>query len=559
MKKGGFIVFLLLVILLFKSSRTTLSYSATCLACLQETGGVEKSVFGITYSRIEKQRQSERGGSISYIDGTRIAPIDPKLYQEIAGHPCEHTFVRSGFCRYRSGSIGCGLFGGQRHEFRKELMVNLYRGYVRVHDPALARETLAMIDRLYPISAAKKPASSGASPPIGVSFQVDWLPNEPLGILYRGLTLMSNADEWRQVLDAANAGDGSLKLLVDPVIIARRLDNPDPGIRCQVIDQLAALNDPDAWATIAGCLKDPHTWKHAASTIVFSSQLQYFEAVFKADEKTRAKEHYKEDDPIGYTPEIFDHLIAKYSAEEIRSLFAQHSPYLDRLGFAAIRRQQRFEFLEELLALLNERPSPYATRAIESLLQGPTPFEAGMRFNDLPRLDPWAKLVANTNMNSIESLTNYTELGKRSILNSQQIVRLGLQRDAAKWGELHQLYIDSISHPIGGGNSPAIAQAMAASDRKKTLDFLLSQLNPDYSRKEQTVAAIASLGAIADPASLTPLLEFLKSTVGSSFQDHPYYQPCIAYALHRCRGIHRLRLVKGPGSDYRIEKPGNDE
>jgi hypothetical protein len=365
--------------------------------------------------------------------------------------------------------------------------------------------------------------------------------------------MISNAAEWRQVLDAANAGNGSLKLLVDPVIIARRLDNPDPGIRWQVIDQLAALKDPGAWATIAGCLKDPHTWKHAASKIVFADQLQYFEAVFKADEEARAKEHYKEDDPVGYTPEIFDHLIVKYSAEEIRSLFAQGSRYLDRLGFAAIRRQQRFEFLEEVLGLLNERPSPFAVRTIESLLQGPTPFEAGMQFSDLPRLDPWAKLVAQTNMKPVESLTGYTEGGKKSILNRQKIVKLGLQRDPTKWGELRDLYTRGWE-----SESPAIAQAMAESDRKMTLDFLISQLDLDYSRREQTVAAIAGLGAIADTSSLRPLMEFLQSGAGTSFQGHPYYQPCIDYALHRCRGIHRWRLVKGPGSDYRIEKPGNE-
>lgn len=76
----------------------------------------------------------------------------------------------------------------------------------------------------------------------------------------------------------------------------------------------------------------------------------------------------------------------------------------------------------------------------------------------------------------------------------------------------------------------------------------------DYNRKEQTVAAIAGLGAIADPSSLEPLLEFLKGGVGTSFEGHSHYQPYIAYALHRCRGSHRWRLVKSPSSAYSIEK-----
>lgn len=162
------------------------------------------------------------------------------------------------------------------------------------------------------------------------------LPDEPLSILYRGLGLMRSSAEWRQVLDAARAGNGSLTLFVDPDILVRRLDNPDPAVRFQIIDQLAALSDPRAWTAIAGCLKDPHLRTRASERIVFSGHLEFFEAVFKADEETRAREHVKEDDPVGYTQQIFDHLLVKYSAEEIRNLFALNRPHLDRLGFAAI-------------------------------------------------------------------------------------------------------------------------------------------------------------------------------------------------------------------------------
>lgn len=531
---------MVLVGLMGRCSRATHTYSATCVACLRQSSGVEKSILGITYSRDEKQHP-HAGTAYDPVSNLRvIAPLDPKLYQEITGHRCEHKFVRSRFLR--------------EHQFRKELVENLYRAYLRVPDQALAREAVAMIDQLYPIDLAKNPAAPGNRPHMHYALEAASLPNEPLSILYRGLGLLSNPTEWHQVLDAARAGDGSLKLFVDPAILVRQLENPDPEVRRQVIDQLAALKDPRAWTAIAGCLMDPHMRTHASEQIVFSGHLEFFEAVFKADEEARVRKHVEEDDPVGYTPELFDHLIVKYSAEEIRNLFAQGSPYLDRLGFAAIRRQNRFEFLEEVLALLNERPSPAAVRAIESLLQGPTPFEAGMRFSDLPRLDPWPKLVAHTNMNPVEALTNYTEFGKKSILSRQQIVRLGLQRNPAKWGELRDLYILGIPQLGGEQTSAAIAQAMAEIDRAKTLDFLLSQLELDYSRKEQTVAAIAGLGAIADPSSMAPLLKFIKSGDGTSFEGHAYYKPYIAYALHRCRGSQRWRLVKSPSSTYLIEK-----
>lgn len=539
MRIARYVFYSMLVVAVVGFSFSRHTYSADCLACLQQASGVEKAILGITYSRSEKQRP-HAGTAYDPISNLRvISPLDPRLYQEITGRCCEHQFVRRRFLR--------------QYEFRKSLTENLYRCYLRVADRDLARETLTLIDQLYPINLTKNPASPGISPPNQYAVSAGSLPNEPLSILYRGLALAGDPAEWRQVLDAARAGDGSLKLLIDPAGLARRLDNPDPGIRYQVIDQLAALKDPGAWATIAGCLQDPHMRNHATRKIVFSGHIEFYEAVFKADEKERVRVHVKEDDPVGYTPEIFDQLIVKYSADEIRSLVRQGNPYLDRIGFAAIRRQNRFEFLEEVLALLNERPSPAAVRTIESLLQGPTPFEAGMRYSDLPRLDPWADLVKHTNMTPVESLTNYTKLGKKSILERQEIVRLGIQRDPAKWGELRDLYIHEIQSP-GGASCAAIAQAMAGSDRAKTLEFLLSQLDLDYSRVKQTTAAIAGLGAIADPTSLAPLSAFLKTGAGTSIEWHPYYQPVIAYALHRCRGFQRWRLVKGPGSIYSIEK-----
>ena len=103
---------ILAILLLGDYSRSKLSYSSTCMRCLQEARGVEKSILGITYSHDEKEHPSERGGFISYTDGTRISPIDPKVYQKIAGRPCEHIFVRTGICHYRSRSVGCGRFGG---------------------------------------------------------------------------------------------------------------------------------------------------------------------------------------------------------------------------------------------------------------------------------------------------------------------------------------------------------------------------------------------------------------------------------------------------------------
>ncbi len=535
-------------------SRSSLSYSATCCTCLQEAGGVENSIFGVTYFRSEKERRSQRGAFTSYTGGTNIAPVDPGLYPVISGHACKHHFTRQGFCRHSFHATGCGRFGGQQHAFRMDLMENLYRAYERVPDQALARETLELIDRLYPLVPAKGAADPSSYPPIHHTFQIGSLPNEPLSILYRGLALVSHPAEWREVLDAARSGNGSLELLVDPTALARYLKDPDPVRRVQVIDQLADLKDPEAWSWVAECLKDPETREFAARKIAYSGQQQHFRAVFEAEEKADARRIAEDGNSTRYTPGVFDPLLVKFTPEEIRNLFAQDDPYLDRIGFAAIRRQNRFEFIGEVLDLLNKRPSSAAVATLESLFQGPTPFEAGRTYSDLPRQDPWTRLIAKTPMGPVDSYSNYTAQGKQSIHHRQQIVRLGLLRDPARWTELRDLYLAGLSQLGGEQTSAAAAQAMALSDQSRTLDFLFSQMDLDYHRKEQTVAAIAGIGAIADPGSLAPLSEFLSKGAGTHFEGHSYYQPFVSYALHRCRGSQRWRVVQGPDSVYLIEK-----
>jgi hypothetical protein len=240
MKKGRFICYLLLAVAAVGLSRSTHTYLATCVACLQLARIVEKSILGITYSRTEELRPHAGTAYDSVTNRRIIAPLDPKLYREITGHHCEHTLVRDKFLR--------------KYYFRKELVENLYRGYLRVPDQALARETSALIDQIYPSYLAKNPTAPRIRPPLQHSFEAALLPNEPLSILYRGLGLVSNSAEWRQVLDAARAGNGSLTLFVDPAILARRLDNPDPAVRFQIIDQLGLTTYP-------GWIHGPSWWR----------------------------------------------------------------------------------------------------------------------------------------------------------------------------------------------------------------------------------------------------------------------------------------------------------
>jgi hypothetical protein len=105
--------------------------------------------------------------------------------------------------------IGCGSYGGRQYQFRNALIENLYRAYIRVPDKQLARESFELVEELFPISSEKRIEEPRMQHPL----EAEARPNEPLSILLRGLALVSTTTEWRQVLNAARAGDGSLGLL----------------------------------------------------------------------------------------------------------------------------------------------------------------------------------------------------------------------------------------------------------------------------------------------------------------------------------------------------------
>ena len=90
-------------------NRTRTSYGAVCARCLQRVHGLEVKCGGLTISneqKLEKFRPDPEGGG-GFILGTMPA-VDPKIYTDITGHPCDHSFKRTGFCRYSGRGVGCG-------------------------------------------------------------------------------------------------------------------------------------------------------------------------------------------------------------------------------------------------------------------------------------------------------------------------------------------------------------------------------------------------------------------------------------------------------------------
>jgi hypothetical protein len=425
--KNGKRVFLsiaaVFVVMLFGmcSSETT-SYSATCSRCLQHARGVEKSIFGITYYRREVFHQSSGGLMSPDVFGPPIAKIDPALYEKITGRVCSHVFAREGFCQYKLGSVGCGSFGGAvKYRFRNALIRNNYHAYLRIPDERLARESYGMIEKLYPLESSRFMLEN--------PLHAESFPDEPASILLRGLGLVNTATEWRQVLDAARAGNGSLNLLRDPKLIIPRLQHPDPSVRIEAIDRLAAFKDSEAWAAIGGSLNDRQTGKHAAERIVAARYLPLFDAVLEADEKARSRNPLAVDS-VEYVPEVFWYHVELLNAEEIRTLLAQQLRRTDRLALTAIRKQDRLEFLDDVLALLNRTRSREALVTVEHLLKGPNPFSPGGRQSVD---DPWRSMVASANSAAVSGLA---AKGQRIYQIQQAVVSLGSKRDPANWMQL---------------------------------------------------------------------------------------------------------------------------
>jgi hypothetical protein len=531
------------------SSRATLSYSATCPRCLQHAGGVEKSIFGVVYHRKEVKRQASGGLGGPDVFGPPVSPVDPHLYDEIAGHACDHVFIRGGFCRYSGRGVGCGVSGKAReYEFRHGLVENLYRAYLRVPDKPLARETSELIDQLFPVS-------SGAGvppPPMRHIFEAEAKPNEPLSILFRGLGLVSSAEEWRQVLNAARAGDGSLELLKNRDLLISRLDSPDPAVRVQAVDLLAAMNQPDAWTAVGTRLGDRQVRQHAAEKIVWAHYLPLFDAVLEADEQARSPDADVEED---FVPEPLRSIITYLKPDEIRTLLAQQRPRVDRFCLIAIRQQDGFEFLDEVVALQNRLPSQEAVATIEWLLAGPDALGVRSESSSRSSEDPWTAMKADTKMTPVEEMSGYTALGKESYRIQQEVVRLGSQRDAANWPALCERY--ETWNARGGAEwwAAAFAQAMAESDRQKTLDFLASELDASRYPAERIRNALAGLGAIADPSSLAAIDALVGQARWKPIHEHPHYRKLFDYAQHRCRGIHLWRLERNADGTRSIKKP----
>ena len=132
--------------------------SAICASCLQHAYLHEKKCLGYCYYS-RRQLAQRHGGIMSPASFSPSIPqVDPQLYQEIFGRPCEHRFKKGGFGRARRTPLGTRYSDGTHNEWhvflpRLTLVEGIYHCYQATGNASLARETYQVIDELLPVDA----------------------------------------------------------------------------------------------------------------------------------------------------------------------------------------------------------------------------------------------------------------------------------------------------------------------------------------------------------------------------------------------------------------------
>jgi hypothetical protein len=523
------------------TSASSESYSGLCIRCLQQISGVDKSFLGIRYFH-EERMVSGNGGLMSpSIFGPQLPAVDPHTYVEIFGGPCKHQFVRTGFCRYGGGFIRCGTYGGwMGYGLRLSLVQSLYLTFHRIPDKKLAQKTYALIDRLYPI--AKK--GEKIDRPMQSVYEADALPDQPLSILLRGLSLVCSKKDWLEVLDAAEAGNGCIDLLNNRELLINRLKETDPAVRRQAVDSLAARKEPEAWSAVATVLEDPEVGKEAARQILWNRCFEQYDRVLEVWQAYTGHTYEPGEAPRSLD---FSELEKRLTDSEIRILLSQKKPRVDRLCFDAIRVCDRFSFLEEILQVLNERPSPEAEQTIKHLIAGPYPDLFREQKTREPVASPW-KWLQEQNKGLLELNTPARSPTDRLM---RQAMELGWS--TGTWEKWRDIFEGWMAENAAQGYSAAFAEAMYAADPLKTAAYLNARLETtDEHWGNSAMHVLTGMGTIGIPEFLPAIAKFVERSKGGNYEKHPYYRIYVDYALHRCRQIPHWKLVSVANGKHAI-------
>jgi hypothetical protein len=532
------------------STKQTLSYSSVCTRCLATRSGVERSFLGIPY---EEKFETIRS---LYASAEEPRPAEfsesrVTIYEQIHGKACEHDFARTGFCRYRSGSVGCGQSGGSSDVWsRKEMISGTFAAFERISDKELAVRSCQMIEREFPLV---RPQRSGGQDLVEEAAERAEHYRRMI-LLGELLGLVRNKEDWVSVLDYVAGGfQGDPPLISDLRALSERVetggtvtDVTAAGLLAQrsaTSDAIVARLITQGSSDVAGTVK---------SVVIWKKRLELFGL---------ALEGYK----LSEQQKI---IIRGYPAEDFLRLLALGDKNVDEMCAENIWYANHFVLLDPMLAALNRNDSQQARETIEKLLRGGNPYSrGGIPATGSGGYDPEYMWNQIKTMNApIETMRETITAGLGGLssgyrMNFHEAIKgIGDTRDRKQWDFLKKAYLMCLEKHAHTWHLAVLGRAMHQLDAQATENFLIGELRAGRS----VPGAISAMGFIGSHKFQAALEEFAARPmpVARLEDGHPknYYDTdgdgtaLIAYALHRCRGIPSWKLVKDTEGRYVIEK-----
>jgi hypothetical protein len=514
-------------------SRITISFSAICPNCLQYAHGYQIRVLGIPcYYRLRPD-QSHRGLASPDAFTNRIPPIDPRLYEKIMGRRCKHEYRKLGFCRYSWFGVACGGGGASRWDPHLQAIEQIYRAYSRIEDKPLAQQSFRIASDLARV------------------IRSDETKRRELEAFGQGLGVISSRDDWAELVAKGQSG----KLLEEDVrkdldTLRSALAHTNADVRLNALERLADLNQPPAWEHVGRALSNPELAPHAAQRILWaryppllSKTLQYYGRESAGVEKTAW--------PFAgsiwpWQPNL--------SHDDIRGLLRQKDPWIDAYCLPHVWLKGRVDMIDEVLNLLNDRPTPAAKVAVEQLIAGRCPFYVAPFDINAPveQKPPHGIMTTVETLSFSAFLTNshcLTDTRDKLCKVVREILRLAQESSSANWPAMRALTDQWIDARGSESFVAAFAELLMKCDRDRTRQWLTGELkvHPDTHRFTCILTAVAVMAA----PEFLPALEGLREEHTSLNWHQASY---LGYAMHRCRRIHLWKLVQQPTGQWAIIK-----
>lgn len=539
------------------STKQALSYSSVCTHCLATRSGVERSILGISYEDKHQAirflyNTAEEPRPAEFSDGRQT------IYERIHGKTCEHDFARMGFCRYRSGSIGCGEFGGSPEvRSRNEVMSGTFAAFERVRDKEVAARSCELIEREFPLA---KPSGGWGRNPGPIRNLVERAADEReryrrISLLGDLLGLVRNKEDWATVWDYGQGGfQGDPPLLSETRALSERVaagETVEDVTAAGLLAQRSATSD----AMVARLMKQgtDDVIGTVKSVVIWKKRLELFGL---------ALEGYK----LSEQQKI---VIRGYAVEDFLRLLALGDKKVDEMCAENIWYTDHFVLLDPLLAALNRNDSQQARETIEKLLRGGNPYNRG----GIPATGSggydseymWTRI--QTMRGSVENMREIIEAGVGGLSSGyrmtlhEAIKGIGDTRDQKQWDFLKKAYLMCLEKHAPTLHLAVFGRAMHQLDAQATEGFLIGELQAGRG----VPGAISAMGFIGSRNFQPALEEFAaRPRPVARLEDglpKNYYDAdgdgtaLIASALHRCRGIPSWKLVKNAEGKYVIEKP----